>query len=553
MYIKWFEISNFRSVLNSEKINIEEFMVLVGKNQAGKSSILQGLEFLSFTSTTNASTELTSINNIRSDYEDKKIASRKLPIVTANFDLEDEKLQQISQSFAERYSNEMQSENKFEQFIISLIKESQNEIQVEVENPEFANKKESDSETEEGSESKQELPPEKIIETVNELDIKKFEKLVNENFKNLTIRKFVDGEYSVEINKIQHYFENPYQTESKFKQLGRKIWEETNTDYDRGPNNQFKNESKNTIDELYYFEYKNLLSKQFIENFNQLPKKGIDDPLRNKLNTYVKPIADVFNKNKIEIFFHKFLSEIYGSMPNIFYFTNYERLEDSLTLTEINDNPAKHETFINFLKLADINIDTLKKHKDKVVRLRPYLSSRSGEVTKKIQDVYKQENINFNIEFQNDIIAIFTSSPLDPTNLLPPSAGSAGFQWYVGFYINFAVHTDSKYRNAILLLDDPGVLLHPSGHKDLLDELKGYTDKNITIIYSTHIPSLIPKDNFSSIRVVLKENMKTKIIENFWKLDKFDSWSPVRSVLGVDFTDSLFAGSKTLLVEVQIC
>jgi len=87
------------------------------------------------------------------------------------------------------------------------------------------------------------------------------------------------------------------------------------------------------------------------------------------------------------------------------------------------------------------------------------------------------------------------------------------------------------------------------GIKDFLEELKGYTDNNITIIYSTHLPSLIPKDNFSSIRVVKKENMATEVIENFWKLDKYDSWSPVRSVLGVDFADSLIAGSNTLMVE----
>ncbi len=284
-------------------------------------------------------------------------------------------------------------------------------------------------------------------------------------------------------------------------------------------------------------------------SLKNLVSKGLEEPLKAKLTAYQQPVSNLFKNISIQRQFHVLVSEIYENMPKIFYFTNYQRLEDSLTLTELIDNPSKHVTFVNFLKLAGIKTDYLKTNKDKVVRLKQYLTKRSGEVSQKIQKVYKQERVDFVIDYQNDVVMVFTCYPPNITNLLPPSAGNAGFQWYIGFYINFASHTNSKYQNAVLLLDDPGVLLHPSGHKDLLEELRDYTDKNITIIYSTYLPSLIPKNNFSAIRVVKKENMQTEIIENFWKLDKHDSWSPVRSVLGVDFTDSMIAGSKTLMVE----
>lgn len=456
MKLRWFEISNFHSVLDSGRINEEELMVLVGKNQAGKSSILLGLEYLSFSSNTHASSELTTINSIKSNFEDDTIKSKDLPIVTANFLLEESELEKISENFEYPNAVNLESSHPFDKFITALMKQTEIRIAEEIVSETVIDGAEKESESETTSSEP---------EFTTMLDPIKFPKLIKENFKNITISKFVNGEYSLEINGQQYFFENPRTIELSFGKFGKKIWDELKADFDRAPNTPFKDEFENLINPLFYPDFYELFSIDPIAEINKFAQKALDGPLKQKLSTYQKPLQDLFDDLSISKLFHALISEIYNKMPKIFYFTTFQRLEDSLTLAEIKQNPLKHQTFVNFLKLAGVNIEFLEKHKTDIVRLRPYLTSRSGEVSKKIKDVYKQEKVDFVIEFQNDVVAIFTCYPPNLTNLLSPSSGSAGFQWYIGFYINFAVHTDSKYRNAVLLLDDPGVLLHPSGHK----------------------------------------------------------------------------------------
>ena len=42
----------------------------------------------------------------------------------------------------------------------------------------------------------------------------------------------------------------------------------------------------------------------------------------------------------------------------------------------------------------------------------------------------------------------------------------------------------------MLLLDEPGLHLHPGGQKNLLERLDAYAKKN-TLIYTTHLPFLV--------------------------------------------------------------
>ncbi len=223
MKLTWFEISNFHSVVNSGKINIEELIVLVGKNQAGKSSILQGLEYLSFTTSTKASSEVTTINGINSDYEDESINSRDLPIVKANFHLEQNELEEITKNLSKTYSDKMDSEDPFEKFIISLMEQSVIEFQKEstVESNEDLENKDTKNDTDDPIIKKIEYTIEK---TLDEL---KFSKLITNNFEDIVIQKFVDGEYSIIINDEEYFFKNPTILRSEFVNIGKKYGEKT--------------------------------------------------------------------------------------------------------------------------------------------------------------------------------------------------------------------------------------------------------------------------------------------------------------------------------------
>ncbi|MBV8559698.1 MAG: ATP-binding protein, partial [Acidimicrobiia bacterium] len=45
---------------------------------------------------------------------------------------------------------------------------------------------------------------------------------------------------------------------------------------------------------------------------------------------------------------------------------------------------------------------------------------------------------------------------------IPFGERSKGFRWFLSFYLTFLVESRKAHKDAILLLDEPGLHLHPS-------------------------------------------------------------------------------------------
>ena len=130
----------------------------------------------------------------------------------------------------------------------------------------------------------------------------------------------------------------------------------------------------------------------------------------------------------------------------------------------------------------------------------------------------------------------------------PPSIRSQGFQWFLRFYINFAAGSKHELQDTIILLDDPGVYLHPSGQKDLLKTLEEISESN-RIIFSTHSPFMIDLEKLERIRIVSKEEEKGTLIEEKFYESDYDALQPIRASIGMTIGDSLFTTKKNILVE----
>jgi len=206
-------------------------------------------------------------------------------------------------------------------------------------------------------------------------------------------------------------------------------------------------------------------------------------------------------------------------------------------------------TFHNFLKLAEIKIDTVERLKEEK-RRQVYIESGCGKATQLLRDAWHQEVLDIELRFSDDRFMVFTKNSKAVETLLPPSLGSEGFQWFLGFYINFGAATNAEYKRAILLLDDAGVFLHPKGHKDLLDLFEEYLKRDVTTIYSTHLPFLIPRKKLKRLRLVEKPpEGRTYVTEKFYAVKDKDILYPLRAALGVTLADSLFVGEKTIVAE----
>jgi len=520
MRLEKFRVKNFRSIVDSGEIENEDIMVLVGPNQAGKSSILKGLNSISFSHIYDVENDLTQLNNINKKYVDHDFNSHDLPIIEATFSLSDKDRAVLKEKLFET-EDETIDDNSAE---AEAVSDEATEANPEVE-----------------------PTPEKIRSTSNNID-----QNVIDSLKEIKVIKYIDESYSVKLAEQTYEFENPYLIVQQCGDLLTELNNETKNEFDAKPNLAYKNQFESAIKSV-----KKLLPDNGYQISNKSKlyspiKEFTNHPVSESLKVTVQETASEIEE-RVEHYpvFEtlKIISFLIERMPRTVYFKDYDRLVDSITISELRTNPKKHSAFLNLLKVADARLDSIENLEDNQSAIQQYLKTASASATKKLREAYKQESFDLDIRYDNGTLLVFTTDPKQPGTLLPPSYGSEGFQWFLGFYINFAVATKTEYKNAILLLDDPGVLLHPSGHKDLLRRFNGYLDDEVRTIYSTHLPSLINKASIDSIRVIYREKGQTHVVKNFWKLSNLDAWAPIRSSLGIDLTDSLFFGTHTIMVE----
>lgn len=126
---------------------------------------------------------------------------------------------------------------------------------------------------------------------------------------------------------------------------------------------------------------------------------------------------------------------------------------------------------------------------------------------------------------------------------------SEGFQWLVSFFVVFFAETSGEHKNAILLLDEPGLHLHGLKQLEFRKTLSKLAEKNQTI-YTTHSPFLVGPNELDLVRVVEMENRKkgTEVHSQITSSDPA-ALLPLQQALGYNMGQSLFAQQRNLVVE----
>ena len=126
---------------------------------------------------------------------------------------------------------------------------------------------------------------------------------------------------------------------------------------------------------------------------------------------------------------------------------------------------------------------------------------------------------------------------------------SEGFQWLVSFFVVFFAEAMDRHKNAILLLDEPGMSLHGLKQRDFRETLTRLAEKNQTI-YTTHSPFLVGPDELDIVKVVEMKNRRdgTKVHTTISSSDPA-GLLPLQEALGYDLAQSLFTQKKNLILE----
>lgn len=124
----------------------------------------------------------------------------------------------------------------------------------------------------------------------------------------------------------------------------------------------------------------------------------------------------------------------------------------------------------------------------------------SSYLSKQFRDLWTQKKVNFHIEIDGPTLNIFAEDDAVgmPVRL---HRRSSGFRWHVSFAWKFTHASQGQYKGCILLLEEPGIHLHYSGQRDLLEVFQQLSEAN-TILYTTHLASMVDQSYPERVRIV---------------------------------------------------
>lgn len=126
---------------------------------------------------------------------------------------------------------------------------------------------------------------------------------------------------------------------------------------------------------------------------------------------------------------------------------------------------------------------------------------------------------------------------------------SEGFQWLVSFFVVFFAEAADKHKNAILLLDEPGMSLHGLKQREFRSTIDRLAGTNQTL-FTTHSPFLVGPDELDLVRVVEMADRKsgTKVHTAVATGDPA-ALLPLQEALGYDLAQTMFTQERNLVLE----
>lgn len=254
-------------------------------------------------------------------------------------------------------------------------------------------------------------------------------------------------------------------------------------------------------------------------------------------------------------------------MPVFIYFDDYGQLETRIFLpgyiSQISKTPtAKARTQRALFSRSGIDPQEILKlgrgresnETDEVVqrrkdKRRALLQSASFGLTGDWADWWAEKRHKLHFDADGDDLVLQVSDERREFPI-PFEERSQGFQWFFSFYLVFQVESDDQHLDSILLLDEPGLHLHPTLQQKLIDFFDRVSEKN-QLLYSTHLPFLVDGDRLDRVRTVYlnKDTAKTVVSPDVRAGADHDTLFPIQAALGYSIAQTLFLGRTCVIVE----
>ncbi len=180
------------------------------------------------------------------------------------------------------------------------------------------------------------------------------------------------------------------------------------------------------------------------------------------------------------------------------------------------------------------------------------LQSASTLLTTEFRQWWKQGAYRFRFEADGDHFRIWVSDEKRPEEI-ELEGRSTGLQWFLSFYLVFLVERADAHEGAILLLDEPGLSLHPLAQRDLSEFFEGLAATN-QLLYTCHSPFLVDADRLDRARkVFVGSDGTSKVTPDLRAADgdvtQRGAAYAVHAALGLSVAESLLLGCTPVVVE----
>lgn len=213
---------------------------------------------------------------------------------------------------------------------------------------------------------------------------------------------------------------------------------------------------------------------------------------------------------------------VIGKLPRFVYVDEYPALPGRQNIAEYLGREGwgqltpEQQSFGRLCKVAGLDLRQLQALLEKNDQAtRNQLVNRAGSVvTAEIRRIWKDRalKVRFNLDGQHlDTLVSDPNAAYEvEVNL---EERSRGFQWFFSFYVAFFADTrGGNAEDAVLLLDEPGLHLHPHSQADLLAHLE--KDFGNQIVYTTHSPFMVPVHRLDAVRTASLDEVGGTMVSN---------------------------------------
>ena len=266
-----------------------------------------------------------------------------------------------------------------------------------------------------------------------------------------------------------------------------------------------------------------------------------------KLVEALEPLPSIQSK------VHKYVVD---HLPTFIYMDDYKAFRGTAQLDEIKSHQDQNrlteedKTFLTILNLSALDLNELVRFgqgNSENVEQRQYdLDDGAATLTSEISGRLRQRSYAVDYRADGQRFLTFVKDDRDPS-LIELEERSKGFQWFFSFDLMFMHESKGTFEGCVVLLDEPGLHLHPEAQKDLLDRLEYYAEGN-TLLYTTHLPFMIDLNHPDRIRV-LKETDDGIIVTTNLVESPPEATLVLQAALGMKYSQSSLIAKRNLVVE----